>query len=142
MNGDMNCPVCTTPLSPIPVNGVTVDVCDGGCGGLWFDQFELQRFGEPREPAPDVLLSVPRNPALKLDATRKRPCPRCVEVMLKRRLFHRHSQVEIDECGGCAGIWLDAGELLKIREEIRERSLEKASFDITVLHYLANLRQR
>jgi uncharacterized protein len=138
----MKCPLCETQLKPVVANGITVDVCEGGCGGIWFDQFELQRFGVPSEPAPDILLNVTRNPGLAIDTTRKRPCPRCVEVMLKRRLYNPKSLVQVDECGGCAGIWLDAGELLKIREELRDQAPENLSFDITVLHYLAALRKQ
>jgi Zn-finger nucleic acid-binding protein len=37
-----------------------------------------------------------------------------------RRWFSRKREVEIDECPACGGHWLDAGELAKIRREIRE----------------------
>ncbi|MBM4264188.1 MAG: hypothetical protein FJ145_22540 [Deltaproteobacteria bacterium] len=37
-------------------------------------------------------------------------CPKCGES-LKARHFQK---VEIDQCGGCGGIWLDAGELEQV----------------------------
>jgi len=34
---------------------------------------------------------------------------------MMRHFFSVKKNVEVDECGGCAGIWLDAGELRQIR---------------------------
>jgi uncharacterized protein len=133
----MNCPVCAKSLESVESNGVTVDVCAAGCGGIWFDQFELRRFDGPEVPAPEVLLSIAKNPAIAVATAHKRPCPRCVEIRLKRRLFNPRSLVEIDECGGCGGIWLDAGELAKIREELRDKSSTKVTVDVRLLQYLA-----
>jgi Zn-finger nucleic acid-binding protein len=45
--------------------------------------------------------------------------------------------VEIDECGGCGGIWLDAGELAKIREELREPTHTRVEVSLSILSYLA-----
>lgn len=133
----MHCPVCHKELKPVEANGATVDVCEEGCGGIWFDQFELRRFDHPNASPPNVLLSVQQKNALLIESNRKRPCPRCDGVMLKRRLFSPKSRVEIDECGGCAGIWLDAGELAKIREEMREISNHKPPINTSILTYLA-----
>ncbi len=38
----MNCPVCANTLSDIQAGNIRVDVCKDGCGGTWFDWFELQ----------------------------------------------------------------------------------------------------
>lgn len=40
-------------------------------------------------------------------------CPRCGES-LKARSFQK---IEIDQCSGCGGIWLDAGELEQVAEK-------------------------
>lgn len=40
-------------------------------------------------------------------------CPKCGEP-LKARSFQK---VEIDQCTGCGGIWLDAGELEQVAEK-------------------------
>ena len=37
-------------------------------------------------------------------------CPKCGEL-LKERSFQK---IEIDQCTGCGGIWLDAGELEQV----------------------------
>jgi Zn-finger nucleic acid-binding protein len=40
-------------------------------------------------------------------------CPKCGES-LKARSFQK---IEIDQCSGCGGIWLDAGELESVAEK-------------------------
>ena len=45
----IDCPVCTRSLTVLAVGKILVDVCHEGCGGVWFDHFELQRFDEHHE---------------------------------------------------------------------------------------------
>lgn len=116
----MKCPACFNVLTSQPVGGVTVDICEGGCGGVWFDAFELQRLEGQEGTETEYLLQIARDPTLKVDMTLKRECPRCGEVKLKRRFFSPRRQVEIDECPGCGGVWLDAGELEGIRRELEQ----------------------
>lgn len=111
----MKCPACDRQLSEVQVGAVAVDVCQGGCGGLWFDAFELQRVDEQHEAAGEHLVNIRRDPKLRVDHSRKRACPRCDGVNLKRHFFSPKIKVEVDVCPGCAGYWLDAGELEKIR---------------------------
>jgi uncharacterized protein len=33
------------------VQGITLEVCRGGCGGIWFDRYELMKVDESRESA-------------------------------------------------------------------------------------------
>lgn len=113
----MKCPACFHELTEFTIGGVTVDACEGGCAGIWFDAFELQRVDEQHEVAGDTVLHLQRDPRLVVDHTRKRECPRCDGIKLKRQLFNPRVQVEVDHCPHCAGYWLDAGELEKIRME-------------------------
>jgi len=113
----MKCPACFNELTEITIGGVTLDACEGGCAGIWFDAFELQRVDEQREVAGDQVLHLQRDLALKVDFQRKRACPRCEGIKLKRQLFNPQVRVEVDLCPQCAGYWLDAGELEKIRAD-------------------------
>ena len=47
----MECPACGKQLQQMTAGDVTVDVCKGGCGGMWFDNYELKKFDEPHESA-------------------------------------------------------------------------------------------
>jgi len=143
----MNCPVCFNPLSSTTIGKLTVDVCRGGCGGIWFDAFELQQVDEPQESTGAWLVDIERDPQIHVDTIRKRACPRCQGVKLKRRYFSPKRQFEIDECPGCGGYWLDAGELEKIRDEMDESARRKEAQALgriqvsgSVLRYIYQLR--
>jgi Zn-finger nucleic acid-binding protein len=140
----MKCPACFNELAELQVGSVKVDVCRGGCGGIWFDAFELQRVDEEQEVAGEHLLEIEHNPQLVIDSARKRECPKCAGVKLKRHFFSAKRQVEVDECPNCAGYWLDAGELAKIRAE-NARSAEvketgRSTVSIEVIRYIYRMR--
>jgi Zn-finger nucleic acid-binding protein len=116
----MKCPACFNELTETKLGGVAVDVCKGGCGGIWFDAFELQKVDEQREISDEWLLNIERDPAVQVDSSRKRDCPRCDGIKLQRHFFSAKRQIEVDQCPGCGGYWLDAGELEKIRGEKAE----------------------
>ncbi len=110
----MKCPACDNELEAIVESDIEVDICTSGCGGMWLDRFEFQKFDEHHEPA-TALLNLPE-PAISVDKSERRKCPKCSNIVMMR-LFHSPKRVvEIDECPGCAGIWLDHGELDTIRE--------------------------
>jgi len=111
----MNCPACFNVLQEVTVGDIKVDICEGGCGGIWFDQFEFKKFDEPHESTGEGLLDVKRDESVSVDHTKRRRCPRCGDIVMMRHFFSVKKEVEIDECPGCAGIWLDADELNKIR---------------------------
>lgn len=111
----MQCPACHRPLSPVIAGGVTVDACTNGCGGLWFDCFELRKFDEPHEHQGETLLSLVTARDPSVDCDRRRTCPRCAELPMMRHFWSAAHEVEIDECPGCGGVWLDGGELETIR---------------------------
>jgi Zn-finger nucleic acid-binding protein len=111
----MKCPACPNQLQQMTVGDVTVDVCKGGCGGIWFDNFELKKFDEPHESAGEALLDIERDEGFVVDLNKKRNCPKCSDIVMMRHFFSVKKQVTVDECPACAGIWLDAGELRQIR---------------------------
>ena len=121
-----------------------MDVCHGGCGGIWFDAFELQRVDEQHEAAGERLLEIPRDPAVVVDATRKRACPRCDGIKLKRHFFSARRKVEVDQCPSCGGYWLDAGELEQIRAEKAASAAAaeagKGTISIEIVRYLYRIR--
>jgi Zn-finger nucleic acid-binding protein len=111
----MDCPACGNLLQEVTVSEVTVDVCKGGCGGIWFDNFEIKKFDEPYEAAGEELLHTERDEGIEVDRTKRFNCPKCDDVVMMRHYFTVKKEVEVDECPGCGGFWLDAGELDKIR---------------------------
>jgi len=43
----MNCPACGTAMTEMTVGNVKVQACKGGCGGLWFDEWQLGKVDQP-----------------------------------------------------------------------------------------------
>ena len=123
----MDCPACGHGLTETTQADVKVDICKGGCGGLWFDQLEIIKFDEPHEHAGAALLQVETNPNVSVDHARRRDCPRCVGQIMMRHPFSPGTGVEVDECPACAGFWLDAGELNGIRGAFASEGDRKAA---------------
>jgi uncharacterized protein len=98
----IECPVCSGTLTTMTAESVTVDVCAGGCGGIWFAWFELARVDELHESAGEMFLEVERDPKLRPDLDQRIRCPRDGEIMMRH--FHSVKRgVVVDECPRCAG---------------------------------------
>lgn len=123
----MNCPVCSNALSKKVVSGVELEICNNGCGGIWFDQFEFKKFDEPIEPDAETELNIKINTQAKPDKTKRYNCPKCKSSIMMRNFVSVKRKVTIDECPTCAGVWLDAGELQEIRGEFGSEAERKAA---------------
>ncbi len=110
----MNCPACGGQLTALGVEALVVDACRGGCGGLWFDNFELQKADDWHERLGESLLAIESNPQVAIVPGR-RSCPKCVGVVMMQHKFRPDNPVVVDECPNCGGVWLDGGELADIR---------------------------
>jgi Zn-finger nucleic acid-binding protein len=130
-------------LTEIQVGSVAVDVCKNGCGGIWFDAFELERVDDEKESAGELLVDIHRDEAVVVDPNRKRECPRCDGIKLQRHFFSAKRKVEVDQCPNCGGYWLDAGELAQIRAErsqAAKTAAGKAAISPEVIRYLYRLK--
>lgn len=113
----MKCPACHHEMQLLDSGSVIVDACVGHCGGVWFDNFELKQVDEQHEKAGEAFMHIARDPNLKVDMQAKRKCPVCETITLRRHFFSVKRRIEVDECGQCGGVWLDADELERIRGE-------------------------
>jgi len=111
----MKCPACKGPLRQKGAGGMTLDLCYGGCGGIWFDAGELERVDTRAANTLHTIWQVPQG---KVTLTEPRVCPKCPNQVLERKWFSESRQVEIDQCPACHGVWLDAGEFTRIQKEI------------------------
>ena len=133
----MNCPSCGKNISRLAAGDIEIDACTSGCGGIWFDREELIKFDEPHEFKTHAVLELAKKQeAVRVDHKRQKKCPVCPDEMLIRQLFDTKNEVEIDQCWECGGIWLDVGEINKIRgqyETMAERSDAVNSYVDTML---------
>lgn len=126
----MKCPACGTPMEKMSVDNIMLDACTRGCGGVWFDRFELQRVDEGHESAGERLLELEGKPDVVVDHNKRRKCPRCKNAVLMRHFFSVKKEIEVDECPSCAGVWVDSGELRKIRTQFAtEDERDKAALE-------------
>lgn len=122
------CPACGKILKQVTIRGIELDACIDGCGGVWFDAAELFRLDEPEEGIDDPILKK----LIELGGTKPRDsenvkyCIKC-NMKMRRHEYRENSNIFIDECYGCGGIWLDGGELKAIRESIavKQSNLER-----------------
>ena len=121
----MNCPVCKKPLVDEDFCGVQAHVCENGCKGLYFDWLQMQKLDHKNQGFGDALQAALKYPR-KNDENRERlHCPKCTLPMY-RHMFDLDKEVNIDECYGCGGIFLDSGELQELRDHSMSREEEEA----------------
>jgi Zn-finger nucleic acid-binding protein len=110
-------PACHRELTAVTVAGATVEVCQGGCAGMWFEPGQIGRFEEPTAAAGQALIELTGSAEVHVDRGQRRRCPICPDSVMMRHFFSAKRDVTVDECPTCAGIWLDAGKLQRIRSE-------------------------
>ena len=103
----MNCPACGTSMTEMTVGAVKVQACKGGCGGLWFDEWQIGKADQPDQSAGEALLNIPQNPAVKVDQNKRRNCPHDAGVVMMRHFWSVKRDVVVDECPKCEGVFLD-----------------------------------
>jgi len=130
----MNCPRDGAKLFPVRYEGdVFVDECVK-CKGTFLNRGELGKIEEEHaETFKDALLRMPDLVAQAYELARHKEegelkCPKCGAEM-ETREYAYCSQVMINKCVECGGIWLDRGEVqaLEIFYE-REREGAKKGF--------------
>ena len=109
----LSCPHCRHHLlEPIRYKDVELDAC-AHCGGLWFDRNELDKVIHNYDPNYHREGSIVETLGPKVDESKKR-CPHCKDS-LETYQFEKDSDLKIDICHSCQGIWLDKGELDKAK---------------------------
>ena len=114
----INCPACGKPMEKvfIPSEGINIDICTNGCGGIFFDNREFDKFNEQFEDITPIIQKLQNKTFAPVDDTTTRTCPVCHMKMVHNKTKINGS-ITIDDCYGCGGKFLDFGELEKIRAE-------------------------
>lgn len=128
----LKCPACGKDMEKvfIPSEGINLDICTNGCGGIYFDNREFSDFDEKDEDISVILQKIDNKNFEKVDTTAERTCPKCGTQMVKNHSSVKQ-QIEVDECYGCGGKFLDRDELVKIRAEYdteEERSADMLKY--------------
>lgn len=123
----LKCPACEKQMQKIfmPKNGINIDICLDGCGGIFFDNREFQCFDDREENIDPIMNAIEGKTFVAVDTGIVRICPVCGAKMVKNYVSQKH-QVMIDECYSCGGKFLDNKELQMTRNEYSSYE-EKAS---------------
>ena len=111
----MNCPACGKSMAEEDFGNVRVDVCKSGCKGIWFDWGELKELDESHEGVGRLLEEALKSPRENDAGRGPLKCPKCGIAMHEHK-YASAKEVNVDECYGCGGFFLDSGELRQIRE--------------------------
>jgi len=125
----LNCPACGKEMEKvfIPSQGINIDICTNGCGGIYFDNREFDKFDEQDENISGILEKISGKTFEKTDTTQERICPGCGAKMVKNHSSIKQT-IEVDDCYSCGGKFLDNDELQKIRAEYENN--EQRSGDV------------
>ncbi len=100
-----------------------VDYCPEGLG-VWFEKGEFRIAKDSKQKNLDWLDVDLWKEKGKFEISKEEKlCPACEVPMYE--VSYSDSEIRIDLCNVCEGIWLDRGEFKKIIEYLREKSSKK-----------------
>ena len=142
----MKCPKCVGNLEEKPLEHITVNACFV-CEGIWFDAGELEsvikadskdfnfidvgREEFDGKEAENLAKELNEKPGL---------CPRCTDkTFLVRVPYKKKKSVSIDICPKGHGLWLDGGEIGKLRDRAEAIAIEKWDTFKEMVHYMFSI---
>ena len=129
----IKCPACGNIMKKVFIKSanINLDICTDGCGGIFFDNRELEKFDEQHENAEEIFEVLDNKTFITVNESAQRVCPICKVPMVR---MGEATGVPIDCCHTCGGKFLDNGELQKIRAGLNEETYKKiaAEFDSAV----------
>ena len=129
----MECPKCKTEnLKEIKINGVKIDRCEN-CGGLWFDKNELKITRDHRDKNLSWLkFDLWKDENKLMVSGQLINCPKDGKPLFK--IKYGSTDIMVDICLDCHGVWLDKNELDKIVSELKQKINSE-----TIPEYLSDL---
>ena len=113
----LTCPACGKTMKKVfvPTEGINLDICTEGCGGIYFDNREFEKFDEEHENADEILAIYENKTFQPRDDKELRICPSCKTRMVKIGSGTAQNSFKIDTCYTCGAKFLDGYELQHIR---------------------------
>ncbi len=138
----MDCPKCVGKLEEKPLEHIKVDACFV-CEGIWFDAGELEavlkadskdfdfidvgREEFDGKELGDYVKELDEKPGL---------CPRCMDkTFLVRGPYKGEHKLNVDMCPKGHGLWLDGGEIEKLRDRGMANAKDQWNYYKEMLRY-------
>ncbi|MHC4648344.1 MAG: TFIIB-type zinc ribbon-containing protein, partial [Planctomycetota bacterium] len=119
----MRCPSCESILSSESAYYCKIYPCPR-CDGIWLQEAIFPRLASmlaanvEKSDRDYMKLFKPRDVASPDSQKGPRLCPQCQTVMSEFN-FAYDSNIFLDRCPRCRGVWSDAGEILKVAEHLK-----------------------
>ena len=118
----LKCPKCGGTLEAIMYEGIEVDRCCQ-CKGIWFDSSEAENLKKLKGSEKiDIGNLNTENPTETETLDTNIPCPHCNISMIKMFDLDKHP-IWYETCPQCQGIWFDAGEFKKFKDNFSQPKL-------------------
>jgi len=132
---EIKCPQCPeAKLLTRDFQDTPVDVCEN-CGGLWLDKGELNKIAHPIQGD----LEFCSHEHFDGKNLTELLCPNCNGEKLLKVKFIEFTDITLDHCPKCDGIWLGKGELDAINTEIDSLKELPESWDHRIMAFLSKL---
>src|SRR5437773_287103 len=126
---DKKCPADGATLDLYTLSHIKFEGCPK-CHGMWLDKDELRKLKNKVNDGQLHWLNREVDNIEKTSAIMSsRPCPKCSSSKLRSVIFG-HSNVVIDWCPTCHGIWLDRSEFDFIVEYLRDEATKATPKEI------------
>jgi len=137
----MQCPRCKlVNMRTMKMGSVVIDEC-AQCGGIWFDQGELDQVIGSTDPDLRWLdIDFWKDYSDFKVFTDDLSCPKCSRYYLTR-LKDEATNTTACLCSNCQGIWLDADQLRRIVQAVTEIAsrMDSADYVKESLHQVADM---
>ncbi|MCP4707361.1 MAG: rhomboid family intramembrane serine protease [Planctomycetes bacterium] len=126
----MDCPVCKVPLRKVRSRSLEIDMCPR-CKGKWYDDGEFTEY--VRALSESGVVEAERSRLFVRREVRRacksqegtRYCPSC-QIVMKKFNYAYDSNVFLDKCMACRGMWADKGESSQVAAHMKVDPRAKA----------------
>lgn len=119
----MECPKCTQELFTFEIDGIELEQCKN-CEGIWFDKNELDQIKDKADSDLNWMdVELWKHPDKFKLGLNKYTCPKCGDKM--EVLDYDNTNIEINYCKSCEGVWLNKGGLQNLIDVLEEEILTK-----------------
>ena len=121
------CPDCGMELKPVKSGGADFDECEK-CKGAWYEGGEFTENKDNADPDLNWMdFEIWKHEDQFRSADSPRACPVCGENMVT--VEYGHTNVIVDCCRSCKGMWLDRNEFNRIVSSLEEEVVSKSFSD-------------
>jgi len=119
----MKCPKCEDNLEEAKFSGIKIDTCSS-CKGRWFEKEELRKAKDEKEEKINWMdIDLWKNEESFRISGENIQCPDCGLPLYE--VDYGDSDIKVDVCNMCEGVWLDEGEFKKIVDYLKQKGGDK-----------------